>query len=147
MQSQCRLLPRGRTKLHLDFQHLQGQTQGFDQCIRACCDDDCIVHSSGSHCTPVSRRRGRWSLQVSSTLFPWWKRSTLRTAHCGHEMLRVVHLMSRTLNHICNHVHSGGQICTVSSLGHLVGKGSWLLLPCGRNGFRQLFQHTQVVFQ
>ena len=123
MQSQCRLLPRGRIVLHLHFQCLQVQYQGFDQHIQTYCDGFYGVRSSGSHCTLVSRRRGRWSLQVSSTLFPWWKRSTLHTVCFGHEMLRVVHLDSGTLNHICNHVQSDDQMCIVSSSGHWVNKG------------------------
>ena len=73
MQSHGRLLPRGGIELHLDFRYLQRQSLDCHQHIQTCCDG---AHSSGSHCTPVSRRRGRWSLQVSSTLFPWWKRST-----------------------------------------------------------------------
>ena len=124
MQSHRRLLPHGRTKIDLDFQHLQRQTQGFDQHIHACCDNDYKVQPSGSHCTPVSRRRGRWSFLVSSTLFPWWKHSTLHTAHCGHEMLRVVHLKSHTQPHIHSYAMSVSQMCTVRSSGHLVGKGS-----------------------
>ena len=82
------------------------------------CDGDCSVRSSGIRCTPVSRRWDRWSFLVSSALFPWWKHSTLHTAHCGHEMLKVVHLKFHTLNHIHNHVPPGGQVCTVRSLGH-----------------------------
>ena len=103
MQSQSRLLPHGRTKLHFDFQHLHGQTQGFDQCIQTCYEGVNGMQPSGSHCTPVSRRRDRWAFLVSSTLFPWWKHSILHMAHCGYEMLRVVHLMSHTQRHILNH--------------------------------------------
>ena len=124
MQSQCRLLPRGRIVLHLHFQCLQVHYQGFDQHIQTYCDGFYGVRSSGSHCTPVSRRRGRWSLQVSSTLFPWWKHSTLHTAHCAQKMLRVVRLKSHTECHTGNHANFVYQICTVSSLGCLVGKGS-----------------------
>ena len=118
MQYQCRLLPRGRTELHLDFQHLQALSQGFDRHTHAYCDDDYSVQPSGSRCTPVSRRRGRWSFLVSSTLFPWWKHNTLHTAHCGYEMLRVVQLWCHTLNHTDNHAKLVFQMCTVSSLGH-----------------------------
>ena len=83
MQSQCRLLLHGRIVLHFDFQHLQRQSLDCHQHIHACCDDEYSVRSSGSHCTPVSRRRDRWSLQVSSTLLSLWKHSTLHTVHCG----------------------------------------------------------------
>ena len=117
-QFQCRLLLHGRIGLHFDFRCLHAQCQVFDRHIHAYCDSFDSVRSSGSRCTPVSRRRGRWSLQVSSTLFPWWKHSILHTVHCGYEMLRVVHLMSRTLSHICDHVQSVDQMCIVSSLGH-----------------------------
>ena len=118
MQYHDRLLPQNRIELHLDFRCLPAQCQGFDQCIHTYCDGFDSVRSSGSRYTLVSRRRGRRSFLVSSTLFPWWKHSTLHTAHCGHEMLRVVRLKSGTLNHICDHVLSGDQMYIVSSLGH-----------------------------
>ena len=124
MQFQCRLLLQSRIGLHLHFRCLHAQCQGFDRHIHACCDNDYNVQSSGSHCTLVSRRRGRWSLQVSSTLFPWWKHSTLHTAHCGYEMLRVVRLRSHTQHRIHSYAMSVSQMCTVSSSGHSVGKGS-----------------------
>ena len=124
MQSHGRLLLHGRIVLHLHFRCLHAQCQGFDRHIHTYCDGVCSVRSSGSHCTPVSRRRGRWSLQVSSTLFPWWKHSTLHTAHCGQKMLRVVRLKSHTQCHTGNHANFVYQICIVSSLGRLVGKGS-----------------------
>ena len=118
MLYQCRLLPRGRTELQPDFQHLQALSQDFDQHTHAYCDDDYSVQPSGSRCTPVSRRRDRWSFLVSSTLFLWWKHSTLHMAHCGHELPRVVHLTSHTQHHTDNHAMFVSQICTVSSLDH-----------------------------
>ena len=119
MQSHGRLLPRGRIELQLDFQHLQTLSQGADQHTHMYCDDDYSVRPSGSRCTLVSRRRGRWSFLVSSALFLWWKHSTLHTAHCGYELLKVVLLRSHTLNHIDNHGNLiVSQMCTASNLGH-----------------------------
>ena len=103
-QSQCRSPRHGRTVLHFDLQCLLAQSQGFDQHIHTCCDSVYSEQPSGSHCTLVSRREGRWSLQVWSTLSPWWKHSTLHKAHCGPEVLRAVHLMSHTRCHIVNHM-------------------------------------------
>ena len=64
MQSHGRLLPQSRTMLHLYFRYLHAQCQGFDQHIQTYCDGFYSVQSSGSHCTLVSRRRGRWSFLV-----------------------------------------------------------------------------------
>ena len=101
-QSQCRSPRRGRTELHFDLQCLLAQSQDFDQCIHTCFDSVCSEQPSGSHCTHGSKREGRLSLQVWSALSPWWKHSTLHTAHCGPGMLTVVHLMSHTQYHIVN---------------------------------------------
>ena len=124
MQSQCRSPRHGGIELLLDFQHLLAQSQGFDQHIQTYCDGNYSVQPSGSRCTRGSRREGRWSLQVSSAPFLWWKHSTLHTVHSDHEMLTMVHLWSHTQTHIDNHEAFEYQICTVSSLGHLVGKCS-----------------------
>ena len=118
MQSHDRLLPHGRIELHLYFQHLQALSQDFDQHTHVYSDDDYSVQPSGSHCTPVSRRKGRWSFLISSALFPWWKHSTLHMVHCGYDTQRVVQLWCSTLNHIDNHAKFVSQMCTASNLGH-----------------------------
>ena len=65
IQSPCRLLPQSRTMLHLHFWCLHAPCQGFDRRIQTYCTSFYGVQSLVSHCTLVSRRRGRWAFLVS----------------------------------------------------------------------------------
>ena len=123
-------------------------TEDCDLCLHILCDGNHGKLLSGSHSIHEPMRKGTQSFQVSSSLSPWLKHSTLHTEHCAHELHRVGHShMSDTLHHIGRHDFLVHHLCNSNSLGHQGGRDSLLHLHFVCTSFQQLFLHRRVVFQ